>query len=88
VEVSACELELMALIDGQYLRTPFYGSRRITAWLQTQGDLVNRRRVQRLMRLMGIDILAPAGGHLNIALTLTCSAVWPSSVSIRFKTRS
>jgi putative transposase len=35
-EVSSYELELMALIDRQYLRTPFYGSRRLTAWLWTQ----------------------------------------------------
>ena len=57
VEVSAYELELMPLIDHQYLQTPFYGSRRITAWLQTQGHIVNRKRVQRLMRLMGIEAI-------------------------------
>ena len=52
--ISDYELELMALIDRQYLRTPFYGSRRMTAWLQTQGHMVNRKRMQRLMRLVGI----------------------------------
>jgi putative transposase len=57
VEASAYELQLMALIDRQYLRTPFYGSRRMTAWLQTQGHMVNRKRVQRLMRLMGIEAI-------------------------------
>ena len=57
VEVSAYELELMALIDRQYLRTPFYGSRRMTAWLQTQGYMVDRKRVQRLMRLMGVEAI-------------------------------
>jgi putative transposase len=57
VEVSAEELALMALIDRQYLRTPFYGSRRMTALLQTQGHKVNRKRVQRLMRLMGIEAI-------------------------------
>jgi putative transposase len=57
VEVSAEELALMVLIDRQYLRTPFYGSRRMTAWLQTQGHHVNRKRVQRLMRLMGIEAI-------------------------------
>ena len=46
--VDAYELELMALVDCQYLRTPFYGSRRMTAWLQTQGHAVNRKRVQRM----------------------------------------
>ena len=54
VAVSAYELELMALLDRQYLRTPFYGSRRMTAWLQTQGHGVNRKRVQRLMQRMGL----------------------------------
>jgi putative transposase len=57
VEVSGYELELMALIDRQYLRTPFYGSRRMTAWLQTQGHMINRKRVQRLMRLMGRETI-------------------------------
>jgi putative transposase len=51
VEISSYELELMALID--HLRTPFYGSRRMTAWLQTQGHTINRKRVQRLMRFDG-----------------------------------
>jgi putative transposase len=45
------------LIDRQYLRTPFYGSRRMTAWFRTQGHMVNRKRVQRLMRLMGIEAI-------------------------------
>jgi len=52
--VDAYELELMVLLDRQYLRTPFYGSRRMTAWLQTQGHSVNRKRVQRLMQRMGL----------------------------------
>lgn len=54
VEIDEYELELMALIDHQFLKTPFYGSRRMTAWLRTQGHQVNRKRVVRLMRLMGI----------------------------------
>ena len=48
------DLELMALIDRQYLETPFYGSRRMAAWLRGQGCPVSRKRVRRLMRLMGI----------------------------------
>ncbi len=52
--VSADDLRLMELIDRQYLARPFYGSRRMTAWLATQGFPVNRKRVQRLMRLMGL----------------------------------
>src|SRR5260370_15869120 len=53
-QVDAYELELMALLDRQYLRTPFYGSRRVTARLQTQGPRVNRKRGQRLMQRLGL----------------------------------
>jgi putative transposase len=52
-------LALMRLIDEQYTRTPFYGSRRLAWWLGTQGHDVNRKRVQRLMRLMGLEALYP-----------------------------
>jgi putative transposase len=54
VRTGAYELELMALIDRQYLQTPFYGSRRMAAWLQAQGHAVNRKRVQLLMLRMGL----------------------------------
>jgi putative transposase len=50
---------LMRLIDEQYLRTPFYGSRRMAVWLQGEGHTVNRKRVQRLMRLMGLEAIYP-----------------------------
>ena len=53
-------LRLMDLIDEQYTRTPFYGSRRLTAWLRRQGHLVNRKRTQRLMEKMGISAIYPA----------------------------
>jgi putative transposase len=56
------DLHLMRLLDEQYLRTPFYGSRRMTVWLQQQGHEVNRKRVQRLMRLMGLVGIAPGPG--------------------------
>ena len=56
------DLYLMRLLDEQYLRTPFYGSRRMTVWLQQQGYGVNRNRVQRLMRLMGLVGIAPGPG--------------------------
>jgi putative transposase len=52
--VSAEDLAIMALIDRQYLARPYYGSRRMAAWLPTQGHVVNRKRVQRLMRLQGL----------------------------------
>jgi len=50
---------LMRRIDEQFLKTPFYGSRRMTVWLQTQGLEVNRKRVRRLMRLMDIEAVYP-----------------------------
>ena len=53
-EVSAEDLAIMALIDRHYLARPYYGSRRMVAWLATQGHVVNRKRVQRLMRLLGL----------------------------------
>jgi putative transposase len=49
----------MRLIDEQYLKTPFYGSRRMTAFLERRGEAVNRKRVQRLMALMGLEGLHP-----------------------------
>src|SRR6516162_3566147 len=52
-------LRLMRLIDEQFLNTPFYGSRRMTASLQRSGELVNRKRVQRLMALMGLEAVFP-----------------------------
>jgi putative transposase len=59
VEESADNLRLMRQIDEQYLRTPFYGSRRMAIWLAREGHEVNRKRVQRLMRLMGIEAIYP-----------------------------
>jgi putative transposase len=53
-EVSDADRAIMELIDRQYLARPYYGSRRMAAWLTTQGHRVNRKRVQRLMRLMGL----------------------------------
>lgn len=49
----------MKLLDSQYTETPFYGIRRMTAWLRTQGYQVNHKRVARLMRLLGLETLYP-----------------------------
>jgi putative transposase len=49
----------MRLIDEQYTACPFYGSRRMTRWLSQQGEEVNRKRVQRLMRQMGLEVIYP-----------------------------
>ena len=59
VSVSDEDLALMRRIDEMHLKRPFYGSRRIRDWLQDEGHAVNRKRVQRLMRIMGITALYP-----------------------------
>jgi len=56
---SAENLRLMRLIDQQYTAHPFLGSRRLRAWLNEQGEEVNRKRVQRLLRLMGLEAIYP-----------------------------
>ena len=56
---AAEDLRLMRRIDEQYTACPFYGSRRMTAWLVEQGEGVNRKRVQRLMRVMGLEAIYP-----------------------------
>lgn len=53
------DLDLMYLIDQQHLETPYYGSRKMRVHLQQQGYRVNRKRVQRLMRTMGIQAVYP-----------------------------
>ena len=53
------DLRLMRLLDQEYTAHPFLGSRRLTKWLIGQGEAVNRKRVQRLMRVMGLEALYP-----------------------------
>lgn len=55
--VSADDLALMRRLDKQYLSTPFYGARRMVAVLRREGWAVNRKRVRRLMRLMGVEAI-------------------------------
>ena len=69
-ELSAGDLAIMALIDRQYLARPYYGSRRMAAWLATQGHVINRKRAQRLMRRLGLAAIyqrpntsKPAAAH-------------------------
>ena len=57
--VSETDLKLMRRIDEMHLKRPFYGSRRICDWLQGEGHAINRKRVQRLMRQIGITALYP-----------------------------
>jgi len=94
VPESAANLALMRRIDEQYLRTPFYGSRRMTVWLRGEGEEVNRKRVQRLMRLMGLEAIypkrrtsEPAPGHKiypyllrNVAVTRP-NQVWSADIT-------
>jgi putative transposase len=56
---SAFNLRLMRLIDEQYTKTPFYGWPRMTAYLRRLGLPVNHQRVQRLMRVMGLQAIYP-----------------------------
>ena len=55
--VSADDLAVMRRMDELYLATPFYGSRRMTAVLRRDGLAVNRKRVRRLMRVMGLEAI-------------------------------
>jgi putative transposase len=52
-------LRLMRRIDEQYLKTPFFGSRRMAIVLAEEGEEVNRKRVKRLMGLMGLEAIHP-----------------------------
>jgi putative transposase len=56
---SAENLTLMRLLDQQYTDTPYYGIRRMTAWLRSQGYVVNHKRVARLLHTMGLETIYP-----------------------------
>ena len=66
-EPSADDLALMRRIDELHLELPFYGSRRMTFELNREGSGVNRKRVRRLMRVMGIEALVPRPGTSKAA---------------------
>ena len=74
----ADDLAVMRRIDELHLELPFYGSRRMTFELDKEGRGVNRKRVQRLMRVMGIEALVPCPGTSKVApgtrYTPTCCA--------------
>ena len=67
MQVDETDLLLSGLIDEEYTRHPFYGSRRMVIFLGVAGHSVNRKRVQRLMRQMGLAGMAPgpntSGAH-------------------------
>lgn len=58
-EESVRNLKLMRMIDEEYIRHPFLGTRKLRDYLRRKGHKVNRKRVQRLMRIMGIQSVAP-----------------------------
>jgi putative transposase len=94
VPESAANLALMRRIDEQYLRRPYYGSRRMTVWLRSAGEKINRKRVQRLMRLMRLEAIYPkprttlaGAGHKiypyllrNVAVTRP-NQVWSTDIT-------
>ena len=53
------ELALLALIDAEYTRHPFFGSRKMTVYLRGMGYWINRKRIQRLMGILGLAGMAP-----------------------------
>src|SRR6267154_2622770 len=65
--IGADDLAVMRRIDELHLELPFYGSRRMTFELNKEGRGVNRKRVQRLMRVMGIEALVPRPGTSKAA---------------------
>jgi putative transposase len=72
--VSDEELGLMVLIDRCHLKHPFYGSRRIRGWLEDEGHQLSRKKVQRLMRTMGLTALYP---KRNLSLANQAHKVYP-----------
>jgi putative transposase len=91
---SATTQELLDRLDEQYTRTPFYGTRRMTAWLRREGYAVNRKRVRRLLQLLGLETIYPkphtstlAPGHrlypyLLRGLPITqADQVWSSDIT-------
>jgi putative transposase len=65
-KVDDAELILLGLLDAEYTRHPFYGSRRMTVWLRQDGHHINRKHVQRLMQKLGLAGMAP-GPNTSLA---------------------
>ena len=91
---TAENLALLRKIDEQYLATPFYGSRKMAEWLKRAGLKINRKRVQRLMRALGLEAIypkrsttRPAPGHKiypyllrNVQITRS-DQVWSTDIT-------
>ena len=93
--VDQADLALMRRIDALFLARPYYGSRRVMATLPADGVVVNRKRVQRLMRKLGIAALGPkrrtskpAPGHkiypylLRDVPIVRANQVWCADISV------
>ncbi len=80
-------LLLMRLIDEEYTRRPFYGSRRMVVFLGRQGHIVNRKRVQRLMRVMALAGMAP-GPATSLPQQASIEADGPNADALRNCLRS
>ena len=91
---TAENLALMRLIDQQYTAQPSYGSRRMTVWLRDQGHAINRKRVRRLMGVMGLEAIypkprlsVPGRGHRIFPYLLRgvkierCDQVWSADIT-------
>src|SRR5690606_32234719 len=80
VEPDGQELTLLAQIDAEYTRHPFYGSRKMTVYLRGLGHCINRKRVQRLMCKLGLAGMAPGPNtsrpHRSTRLIRTCCVGW------------
>ncbi len=63
---SPANLAIMRLMDEQYLKTPFYGVRRMQAYLNNQGYWVNIKRIRRLLRLMGLAAIYPQPNIMKV----------------------
>jgi putative transposase len=81
--VSWENLQLMRLLDEQYTRTPFYGVRRMTAWLKAQGHGGNVKRVARLLRVMGLEAIYPKPRTSQRAPEQRVYPYWLRGLSIR-----
>ena len=87
IETSQEELMMLRLLDEQYLKTPFYGSRKMTKYLREKGYEVNRKRVIRLMKKLGLQTVypkkrttIPSQGHKIYPYLLKDLAVQPHSL--------
>jgi len=84
---SELDLLLLQLLDEEYTRHPFYGSRRMTKYLHGCGHAVNRKRVRRLMQTLGLAGMAPgpipASSTCSTKFILTCSEASISTGPVR-----